>query len=121
MDIVSFIPVESGIDLILSFAVQNLEDPAAIESLILMRAPKDEFILGEFERRVSVHFERHGDEEDDYLEAVGFLEAEQLVRIKTSLHDYELDVQKTDKNELKKMRQILHRMNFDKKFQILGV
>jgi hypothetical protein len=120
METVCFISVETGTDLILSFALQAVDDPETIESLILMRTPKYEFILEEFERRVSVHFERHGDDEIDYLEAVELLRTDQIVRIKSMLHEYELDVRKLGTNDFHTMRHILRRMNFDNKFQVAG-
>jgi len=121
MDTVTFITTESGDDLILSFAVQDLEDPSEIESLILLRTPKYEFIVEEDERGVSVSFERYADEEDDYLKAVEYLEAERTVRLKTLAREYELNVRKVDAAELKQMRQILRKMNYDRKFQMSGV
>jgi hypothetical protein len=117
MDTVAFITTESGDDLILSFALQDLEDPSEIESLILLRTPKYEFIVEEDKRGVSVSFERYPDEEDDHLKAVEYLEAERIVRLKTLAREYELDVGKVDASELKKMRQILLKMNYDRKFQ----
>ena len=74
MERVSLITVESGDDLILSFAVQRHDDPSEIESLILMRTPKYEFILEEHERGVEVSFERHEDDQDDYLQKVDYVE-----------------------------------------------
>ena len=121
MDTVAFITTESGDDLILSFAVQDLEDPSEIESLTLLRTPKYEFIVEEDKRGVSVSFERYADEEDDYLKAVEYLEAESTVRLRTFSHEYELDVRKVDAKELRKMRQILRKMNYDQKFQTSGV
>jgi len=121
METVAFITTETGDDLILSFAVQALDDPEAIESLILMRTPKYEFILEEHERCVSAHFERFGEEEDDWLETVEFLKADKMIRIKTTLHDYELDVRKVDAKDLKKMGRALQRMNYDKKFKTSGI
>tara|TARA_R110001583_G_C5653711_1_gene408972 strand:- start:41 stop:349 length:309 start_codon:yes stop_codon:yes gene_type:complete len=54
MENVSFISIDDeGIDLILSFAVYDL-DPGDIESLILMRTPSYEFFQEEHERGVSV-------------------------------------------------------------------
>src|SRR5436190_1929460 len=117
MDTVAFITTESGDDLIVSFAVQDLEEPSEIESLTLLRTPKYEFIVTEDERGVSVSFERHAGEEVDYLTAVEYLEAESTVRVRTLSHEYELDVRKVDAKELKKMRQVLREMNYDQKFQ----
>jgi len=116
-----FITTEAGDDLILSFAVQRPQDPSAIESLILMRTPKYEFIFEEHERGVKVSFERHDDDEDDFLQKIEYAEATAIVRIQTSSREYELDVRKVDADELKKMRKILKKMNYDQKFQTSGV
>lgn len=115
-----FITVESGDDLILSFAVQALDDFEDIESLILMRTPKYEPLLEEHERRVSANFERYGHDEDDYLKSFEYLEADKTVRIETELHDYELDVRKVDAKDLKRMGRILKKLNFDGKFKLSG-
>jgi len=58
MDTVAFITATTGDDLIVSFAVQDPEDPLAIESLTLVRRPKYEFIFEEHERSVRVSFKR---------------------------------------------------------------
>ena len=112
---------EAGDDLVLSFAVQRPDDPAAIESLILIRTPKYEFVFEEHERGVKVSFERYDDEEDDYLLRIEFVEADMIVRIQTTSQQYELDVHKVDANELKQMRKILKKMNYDQRFQTSGL
>jgi hypothetical protein len=119
MERVKFITVEAEDDLILSFVVQSPDDPSAIESLILLRTPKFEYILGEHERGVNVCFERHG--EDGFLQKLDYLEADAIVRIQTSTHEYELDVREVEEDELKQMCGILRRMNFDLNFQTTGV
>ena len=121
MERVRFITMEAGDDLILSFAVQCRDDPAAIESLILIRTPKYEFIFEEHERGVKVSFERHGGAEDDFLQKIDYAEADAIVRIQTSSQEYKLDVRKVDADELKKMRKILKQMNYDQKFQTSGI
>lgn len=121
METVAFITIQTGDDLILSFAVQALDDWEEIESLIFMRTPKYEFLLEEHERRVSAHFERYGDDEDDYLEAFEYLRADEIIRIKTRLHDYELDVRKVEAKDLRSMARILHKLNFDQKVKLSGV
>jgi uncharacterized protein YajQ (UPF0234 family) len=118
---VTFITAETGDDLVLAFAVQRSRDPSAIESLILMRTPKYEFIFEEHERGVKVSFERHDGDEDDFLQKIDYVEADAIVRIKTSLQEYELDVRRVDADELKKMRKILKKMDYDQKFQTSGV
>ena len=120
METVTFITTESGDDLILSFAVQALDDLEDIESLILMRTPKYESLLEDGERGVSASFERF-DDEDDYLECVEYKKTDEIVLIKTRLHDYELDVRKVAPEELKQMGQILQKMNFDKTFKTTGI
>ena len=121
MDRVAFITTESGDDLIVSFAVQCLEDAPAIESLILIRTPKYESLVDEDERGVSVSFERYDEREDDYLEAIEYLDAEKIVRVRTSLNQYDLDVRRVGAKELKQMRQVLRKMNYDHKFKASGV
>jgi hypothetical protein len=122
MERVSFITVEAGDDLILSFAVQRHDDPSEIESLILLRTPKYEFIFEEHERGVRVSFERHHNgDEDDFLQKIEYADGARIVHIRTSSREYELDVRKVDADELKKMREILKKMNFDQKFQTSGV
>lgn len=121
MEKVSFITAETGDDLVLSFAVQCHNNPAEIESLMLMRTPKYEFILEEHERGVKVSCERDYTEEDDYLQKIAYDGAEAMVRIQTSSRDYELDVRKVGTEELKRMGEVLQRMNFDRKFETSGV
>jgi hypothetical protein len=105
----------------LSFAVQRPQNPSAIDSLILIRTPKYEFIFEEHERGVKVFFERRNDDEDDLLQKFDYVEADAIVRIQTSSQEYELDVRKVDAEELKKMRKILKKMNHDQKFQTTGI
>ena len=121
MEQVSFITVETGDDLILSFAVQRRDDPSEIESLTLMRTPKYEFLLDEHERGVGVSFERHEDDEDDFLQKIDYVEADAVVRIQTISCEYELDVRKVALEDLKQMRKVLKKMNYDQKFQTSGV
>ena len=123
---VVFITTEFGDDLVLSFAVVGLEDPSTVESLTLLRTPKYEFILAEYERGVMVSFDRQDEDvdeldKDDLLEAVEYQEAAKRVRLKTSLTEYDLDVRKVALPELVQMRRVLHKMNFDKKFKPIGI
>lgn len=120
METVEFITIEIGDDLILSFAVQALDDFEDIESLILMRTPKYESLMDDSERGVSASFDRF-DDEADYLESVEYVESDKIVRIKTTLHNYELDAGKVDAKDLNQMRQILNKMNFDQRFKTSGI
>ena len=122
MERVTFITTETGDDLMLCFAVQSLDDPMEIESLIFTRTPETEFIFEEEERGVKVSFERDEDEDQcDTLEKFDYAKSEGVVRIKTNFVEYELDVQKVDPDELKDMQKILKKMNFDQRFQMSGI
>jgi hypothetical protein len=124
MERVMFITTEGGDDLIVSFAVQSRDDPmdsTSVESLTLMRTPKFEFILDEHERGVRVTFDRHDRDDDDFLQKVEYAESEAIIRIQTSSRKYELDLRKVGPDDLKRMRQILKKMNYDQKFQASGI
>ena len=118
---VVFITTETGTDLILAFAVAGQDDPSTIESLILVRTPKYEFIVEEHERGVRVSFERYEDEEDEFLQKVEYASGEAIVRLQTTARKFELDVRKVDPGELNNMRKLLKLMNYDHKLQLSGV
>ena len=116
MELVSFISIEDDPpDLILSFAIwqPELED---IRSLILLRTPEYEFILDETERGVKVSDEAFMDEEDDMLKEFEF--GDNLVRIITDHHQFDLDLRKVDKEDIEQAKAFLKRMNFDNRFEI---
>jgi len=121
METVAFITLEDSIDLIVAFAVMDPTDPAEIESLTLLRTPKYERLLEDAERGVKVSFERYDEEEDEFLQEAHFDRDAAVVRLKTRRRDYELDVRKVDKDEIKAMRKVLVKMNFDHRFQLSGV
>ena len=114
--IVSFIDIEDGPpDLILSFAVcqPELDD---IRSIILMRTPGFELLLDESERGVNVSDEAWIDDEDGWLNQIEF--GDNLVRISTNAHQFELDLRKLDKEEIEQAKTILQKMNFDHNFEM---
>ena len=116
MELVSFISIEDDPpDLILSFAIwqPELED---IRSLILMRTPKFEILLDETERGVIVSDEAWLDDVDDVLMEIEF--HNDFVRIITNRHQFELDLRKLDKKEIKQAKKFLRRMNFDNRFKM---
>ena len=105
LDVVSFITVEEGDDLIVSFAIAD-EEPDEIVSLILLRTPKYEGILPADERGVSVSHESFPDDDDeDRLRRVSV--AGSVVRIETTGARYDLDVSRVDPHELRAARRIL--------------
>lgn len=120
METVAFVHTEAGDDLIVSFAVCAADDPSEIESLTLLRTPKYEQFLEEWERGVKVSFELDNDQ-DDLLKEACFDEHSAVVRLTTHNRTYELDVHKVDPDELKAMRRVLRKMNFDERVQLSGV
>ncbi len=86
-----------------------------------MRTPKYEFIFEEDERGVKVSFERHDNDDDDFLRKIDYSASDSIVRIHTSSQKYELDIRKVGADEVKKMRNLLKKMNYDQKFEMSGV
>ncbi|WP_245643865.1 hypothetical protein [Paraburkholderia oxyphila] len=121
METVAFISAENGDDLIVSFAVIDPEDSAEIESLILLRTPKYEHLLGDWARGVSVSFGRYVEDDEELLEEFHLDRKSAIVRLTTSLRNYELDIRKVDEREVTAMRKVLARMNYDRRFRLLGI
>jgi len=115
MEYVSFITIQSGDDLIVSFAIPGA-DPSDVKSLTLLCTPKYEFILDDAERGVNVSYDDFPDDEDDLLEEV-HIEG-RGVRITTSHRSYTLDVRDVDRKEIGEAKKILERMNFDSRFKL---
>lgn len=115
MECVSFITVQSGDDLILSFAILDA-DPSDVKSLTLLRTPKYEFFLDDAERGVNVSYDDYPDDEDDLLEEV-YIDGH-AVRITTSHRSYTLDVRDVDRKTMGEAKKILGRMNFDNRFKL---
>jgi len=119
METVSFIDIEDDPpDLIISFAVwqPELDD---IRSIILMRTPEFEFLLDESERGVAVSDEIWTNDEEDRLNKVELID--NIVKINTNYHQFELDLRKVDKEEVDQAKAILQKMNFDHSFEMLIV
>jgi hypothetical protein len=119
METVSFIDIEDDPpDLILSFAVwqPELDD---IRSIILMRTPEFEFLLDENERGVAVSDEIWTNDEEDRLNKIEL--GDNIVKITTNYHQFELDLRKVDKEEVDQAKAILQKMNFDHSFEMLIV
>lgn len=116
MEIVDFITVESGDDLIVSFAIRGAE-PNEIRSLTLQRTPKYENLLDDSERGVYVSDEDCEEEEgNDFLEAVELRSDE--VQIVSDKLGYQLDCSRVDAEELEAAKNILLAMNFDRRFRL---
>lgn len=115
MEEVAFLTMEdTGIDLILSFALSTDDDD--IRSLILMRTPKYEPFLEESERGVTVSLEGESDEDLMMLRALKVLN--KAVIIETDRCVYQLDLRHVDAEEVKAMKKLIAKMNFDHRFHV---
>ena len=115
---VNFITTEQKDDLIVSFAVAAGDFPGDILSLTLLRTPKYEFILGPDERGVSVSWEEDEDE-SELLLAVE--RSKDVVKLSTTRREFTLDVSHVDGDDLRRMRKVLQKMNFDGTIKLTGV
>ena len=90
-EFVAFITVQTGDDLIVSFAVCEPDDPADIESLFILRTPKYESFLEEWERGASVSFdrERKGDDEVVLLREVFYAPDGKCIKLRTDHQTYQ--------------------------------
>ncbi len=113
MNGVAFITIESGVDLIVSFAIEG-DEPGQVKSLTLLRTPRYEFALDESERGVGVSHEDVADEDIDLLESIELDRG--TVRITTQRREYALDIHRVDRDEIQRAAEILGKMNFDKRF-----
>ena len=114
LDMVSFVTLQDGDDLIVSFAIAD-EEPGEIVSLILLRTPKYEALLPADERGVSVSHESFPeDDERDRLRRLTTTGS--VVTIETTRTQYALDVSDVDRRELLEAQRILKKMNFDRCF-----
>ena len=114
----SFIHTEHKDDLIVSFALSIADDPTAVESLTLLRTPKFEVFLEEWERGVTVSLEL---EEKGLLKKVAFDRDAAAVRLMTSQGGFEVDLRSVSRADITEMLRILKLMNFDGRFEISGL
>jgi len=113
-EVVEFITIEKGDDLVVSFAI-TAKEPGEVVSLTLVRTPKFEFALPTEERGVVVSHESFPQDDDrDLLQRIKV--APPIVSIATARKRYELDVSKVDPRELRSAQRVLERMNFDDRF-----
>lgn len=90
-----------------------------IRSIILMRTPEFEFLLDESERGVAVSDEIWTNDEEDRLNKIEL--RDDIIKITTNYHQFELDLRKIDKEEVDQAKAILQKMNFDHSFEMLIV
>lgn len=121
MKTVDFITTQAGDDLIVAFAISAPESFAGIRTLTLLRTPKYEVFLEEWERGVRVTFERDRAADPAILEAVEYSETDQTVRLRTASTSYNLDVRKLSAKDLKRIWEVLRLMNYDQSFDASGI
>ena len=114
----NFIQTQLKTDLIISFAVPMALDPAAVESLTLLRTPKYEVFLEDHEREVRVSFEL---EEKGNLKEFAFDPGAGVVRLTTDESSFEVDISRVESAEIKDMLKVLTVMNFDERFKVFGI
>lgn len=113
MERVVFITTQQRDDLIVSFAIEG-EAPGEVKSLILMRAPKYEFVFDDHERGVNVSHEDFSERDDELLRRIQLGSA--AVTIESTHNRFELDVSRVERKEVEKACAILRKMNFDDRF-----
>jgi hypothetical protein len=106
-EVVSFITIEDGDDLIVAYAI-DLGDPGEVASLILLRTPKFEFLLGE-EGGVSVSHELYTKVDDERARRVS-VEGPR-VDIESTVRTYRLDLSRVDPEEVADAKKVLRRMH----------
>lgn len=114
---VSFMTIESGTDLIVSYVIDG-DEPGEVISLILHRTPKFEIFLDESE--IGVHVSYEADEEESDLPEI-LLSADiegQTVTLTTLRRRFVLDITHVEDEEIIQMKQMLGEMNFDGRFRL---
>ena len=114
---VKFITAEEhGIDLIVSYAIED--ELLGVKTLLLHRTPSHEGIFDGSERgvRVAMSEDTFEEEDNNFLSSISI--RGDFIKIKTSYREYDLDISKVDDVEVKDMRAVLEKQNFDNRFEI---
>lgn len=112
---VSCLTVEEGDDLIVSFGLGEFAET----SLTLLRTPKYEILLPQEERGVSVGTGLDGSPQRELLVSLQWDEGS--VRIESTARHLNLDVRALDPEEIRDAKNVLRKMNFDRRFQAKGI
>jgi len=114
---VSFLSIESGTDLIVSYAITT-DEPGDVISLTLLRTPKYEVFLDESEIGVHVSYEKD-EEEPDAVETLLSAEIEsRTVTLTTYRRRFVLDIAYVGEEDIDQMKRVLKKMNFDGRFRL---
>ena len=106
---------QEGVDLIVSFAIEDTELEET-KSLILLRTPKYESVFEDHERGVTVAYDEQPDSEADEDLLIRISIVQNMVTVVSKYHRYELDVSRVDREKLAEACKILRQMNFDNRF-----
>jgi hypothetical protein len=109
---VTFVTLEDGKDLIVSFAISAKH--GSVDSLTLLRTPMYEPLLPVSERGVRVSYDGFPPCDDAFLERIRLVPP--CVEVYATGGSYTLDVSAVEDDEIKLARRILQRMNFDGQF-----
>ena len=101
-------------DLILSFALDD--SSIGVRSLVLLRTPKYEVLVPEYERGVHVSLEGDEDIENNLLVSIKIEDS--IVTICTTQRAYKLDTTRIDDEQKKQMKQLIEKLNFDSSFEV---
>lgn len=111
---VAFIRTEIGDDLIVSFALQA--GVGKIQSLTLLRSPKYDVYLEESDRGVSISDEARLDGESERLRSIKI--RQKAITLMGSEHEFVLNVEAVNPEELGSTRKVVKLMNYDSRFKI---
>ena len=114
---VQFISLEEDDkDLIVSFTV---DDPAMGEkSLILLRTLFFEEVLDEEKKGVKVSLEGDSFEQEDFNILNNIKISDDVIWIKSTFREYQLDITNVQKTEIEDMVKLLKKQNHDNRFTI---
>lgn len=110
-----FITNEDGDDLIVSFAIPT-DDSGNVKSLTLLRTPKHEFAMEEFERGVKVSYEDFPNDRNEFLKKLTI--EGNMVTITSDNRNYMISINNVAQKEIQKSKRILEKMNFDGRFEL---
>ena len=112
MDSVQFITIQDDDDLILSFSFEEGTE-FGVEGFMLHRCPKYEFALMPHERGSSVTWT----DDDEIVTVESFELSRASVMITTRYRQYAFDISGLSDREVKVIRKIVRKKNFDNRFQ----
>ena len=110
-----FITNEDGDDLIVSFAIPT-DDSCNVKSLTLLRTPKHEYAMEEFERGVKVSYEDFPNDRNEFLKKLTI--EGNMVTITSDNRNYMISINNVEQKEIQKSKRILEKMNFDGRFEL---